>query len=121
EKWNADRGRHRYFEDLEHPINFNFGGIAGGAWPSSVPAWCEFVVRAALYPGTTAEQAWTELQECLAGLGTGSAPITAVAVKTGFFSEGYVLEPGSEAEALLERTHEQVFGTRLESFTTPGY
>ncbi|MGW6174241.1 ArgE/DapE family deacylase [Arthrobacter sp. NPDC055138] len=121
EKWNADRGQHRFFEDLEHPINFNFGQIAGGDWPSSVPAWCEFDVRAAIYPGISAEQAWTELQECLARLGTGPAAIHAVATRTGFFSEGYVLEPGSEAEDLLESTHLRAFGTGLGSFTTPGY
>jgi acetylornithine deacetylase len=121
EKWNADRGSHPYFEDLDHPINFNFGGIAGGDWPSSVPAWCEFDVRAALYPGTPAEEAWAELQECLARLGGGDSPITAVATKSGFFSEGYVLEPGSEAEVLLEQTHRRVYGRELESFTTPGY
>ena len=121
EKWNADRGSHPYFENLDHPINFNFGGIAGGDWPSSVPAWCEFDVRAALYPGTTAEQAGAELQECLAVLGRGNSPITAVATRTGFFSEGYVLEPGSEAEVLLEQTHRRVYGRELESFTTPGY
>ena len=121
EKWNADRGSHRYFENLDHPINFNFGSIAGGDWPSSVPAWCEFDVRAALYPGITAEAAWTELQDCLAQLAGGEVPISAVATKTGFFSEGYVLEPGSEAEALLERTHRHVYGRELESFTTPGY
>ncbi|TJY69549.1 ArgE/DapE family deacylase [Arthrobacter sp. CAU 1506] len=121
EKWNADRGQHRFFEDLEHPINFNFGQIIGGDWPSSVPAWCEFDVRAAIYPGIPAEQAWNEVQQCLAQLQTGPAPINAVATKTGFFSEGYVLEPGSEAESLLESTHQQVFGTELGSFTTPGY
>jgi acetylornithine deacetylase len=121
EKWNADRGQHRYFEDLDHPINFNFGGIQGGDWPSSVPAWCEFDVRAAIYPGIPAEQAWAELQDCLASLGRGPDPINAVGVKTGFFSEGYVLEPGSAAEAMLERTHEQVYGSELKSFTTPGY
>ncbi|MFT4470617.1 ArgE/DapE family deacylase [Arthrobacter sulfonylureivorans] len=121
EKWNADRGQHRFFEDLEHPINFNFGQIVGGDWPSSVPAWCEVDVRAAIYPGIPAEQAWNEVQQCLAQLQTGPAPINAVATKTGFFSEGYVLEPGSDAESLLESTHEQVFGTELGSFTTPGY
>src|SRR6185312_8442922 len=83
--------------------------------------WCEFDVRAAIYPGIPAEQAWTELQECLAQLRTGPTPIHAVATQTGFFSEGYVLEPGSEAESLLESTHRQVFGTKLGSFTTPGY
>ena len=121
EKWNTERTNHRYFEDLDHPINFNFGGIVGGDWPSSVPAWCEFDVRAAVYPGISADRAWTELQECLANLGSGEKPINAVPTKTGFFAEGYVLEPGSEAEAVLERTHAQVFGAELDSFTTPGY
>jgi acetylornithine deacetylase len=120
-KWNLERFSHPYFEDLEHPINFNFGGIVGGDWPSSVPAWCEFDVRAAIYPGITAEEAWTELQECLAGLATGDAPIDAVPTRTGFFAEGYVLEPGSDAESLLEAAHERVFGAPLGSFTTPGY
>jgi len=121
EKWNTEQANHRYFEDLVHPINFNFGGIIGGDWPSSVPAWCEFDVRAAVYPGISADQAWTELQECLKNLGDGEQPIAAVPTKTGFFAEGYVLEPGSEAEAVLERIHAQVFGTELDSFTTPGY
>lgn len=57
----------------------------------------------------------------LAHLGSGPDPVKAVGVKTGFFSEGYVLDPGSEAEAMLGRTHAQVFGRQLESFTTPGY
>lgn len=121
EKWNADRGGHPYFEHLEHPINFNFGGIAGGDWPSSVPAWCEFDVRAAIYPGISADSAWAELEECLAGLSRGPGPINAVPTKTGFFSEGYVLEPGSDAENLLEQTHRRVFDADLQSFTTPGY
>ncbi|MDJ0319524.1 ArgE/DapE family deacylase [Pseudarthrobacter sp. PS3-L1] len=120
-KWNAEREAHRHFEDVEHPINFNFGGIAGGDWPSSVPAWCEFDVRAAIYPGIAAKDAWAELQACLAQLGTGPSPIKAVGIKTGFFAEGYVLEPGSDAENLLSRTHEKVFGVELKSFTTPGY
>lgn len=121
EEWNAERARHRWFEDLAHPINFNFGGIAGGDWPSSVPAWCEFDLRAAVYPGVPAERAWAAIEERLARLGTGSAPIRAVATRTGFFAEGYVLEPGSAAEQLLGRTHRAVFDAELESFTTPGY
>ena len=119
--WNSERFGHRCFEDLEHPINVNFGGIVGGDWPSSVPAWCEFDVRAAVYPGTPAEKAWAELQECLAGLAFGKTPIHAVATRTGFFAEGYVLEPGSDAEALLGEAHRRVFGGPLASFTTPGY
>ena len=39
----------------------------------------------------------------------------------GFFVEGYVLEPGSEAEAVLARAHQAATGKPLESFTTVAY
>lgn len=39
----------------------------------------------------------------------------------GFFAEGYILEPGSTAEAVLARSHQQVFSAPLQSFVTPGY
>jgi acetylornithine deacetylase len=123
EKWNAQKGDHRYFEDLDHPINFNLGTIRGGDWPSSVPAWCDIEVRAALYPGVTAASAWAEITEALVAIetdGDGNT-ITATATRTGFFSEGYVLEEGSDAEKVLAQSHETVFGSQLESFTTPGY
>ncbi|WP_026545533.1 ArgE/DapE family deacylase [Arthrobacter sp. 35/47] len=117
-KWNADQGSHRHFEDLDHPINFNIGMISGGDWPSSVPSWCEFDVRAALYPGVSAADAWEEIQECLRNTGAGAS---VQAERTGFFSEGYVLEEGSDAEAVLASAHRDVFGAELQSFTTPGY
>jgi acetylornithine deacetylase len=117
-KWNANRGSHRYFEDVDHPINFNIGMISGGDWPSSVPSWCDFDVRAALYPGISAADAWDEIQECLRITGAGGA---VSAERTGFFSEGYVLKEGSDAEAALASAHQDVFGSALQSFTTPGY
>jgi acetylornithine deacetylase len=122
-EWNAERARHPHFEHLDHPINFNIGQISGGDWPSSVPAWCEFELRAALYPGMTADEAWARILEQLAiaeaALGTADATVTAE--KTGFYAEGYVLEEGSDAERLLGETHEAAFGSPLDSFTTPGY
>jgi acetylornithine deacetylase len=117
-KWNADKGSHPHFEDVDHPINVNIGMISGGDWPSSVPSWCEFDVRAALYPGISASDAWDEIQECLRTTGAGAS---VAAERTGFFSEGYVLEEGSDAEAVLASAHRDVFGSALQSFTTPGY
>lgn len=116
EAWNSEKDSHRYFEDLEHPINFNFGGIQGGDWPSSVPAWCEVDVRAAVYPGVTADDAWQQIQDCLHAT---ELPLTAE--KTGFYSEGYILEEGSDAEETLAAAHRNAFGSELQSFTTPGY
>ena len=122
--WNDRKGEHPYFEDLDHPINFNFGEIRGGDWPSSVPAWCELQVRVATYPGAKADDAWAEIVDCLAEVGAeaSSAPrFDAELTPNGFYADGYVLEPGSAAEELLERTHSAAFGTELTSFTTPGY
>lgn len=44
-----------------------------------------------------------------------------VLTPNGFYADGYVLVPGSDAEELLERTHRNAFGRDLTSFTTPGY
>ncbi|MBP2368549.1 ArgE/DapE family deacylase [Pseudonocardia parietis] len=120
DRWNRRKGEHRYFADVERPINFNFGVINGGDWPSSVPARCTFTVRAAIYPGTPAAQAWAEIQEVLAK-SEASLGLPVAATPSGFFAEGYVLEEGSAAEDVLARSHERVFGSVLESFTTPGY
>jgi acetylornithine deacetylase len=120
QSWNAEKHAHRFFEDLEHPINFNVGVISGGDWPSSVPAWCEFHVRAALYPGTSAEVAWKQITECLRRSETRGIS-RVLAERTGFYSEGYSLDEGSDAEGVLSRSHRRAFGADLESFTTPGY
>jgi acetylornithine deacetylase len=39
----------------------------------------------------------------------------------GFQAEGYVLQPGSEAEAVLARAHETAIGSPLKTFTSPSY
>lgn len=123
-EWNDEKGQHRYFEDLEHPINFNIGQINGGDWPSTVPPWCEFDVRAAIYPGMSANQARERIEQTLADavqadprLGGDMPEIT----YTGFYAEGYVLEEGSDAEKTLRQCHHTAFNSELQSFTTPGY
>lgn len=121
-EWNRRKDEHRYFSGTDHPINFNVGVIHGGDWPSSVPAQCTFTVRAALYPGNSAADAWAEIRATLARSAAAiDLPDAVVATPSGFFAEGYVLEEGSDAEAVLARSHERVFGGALESFTTPGY
>lgn len=122
-RWNAKRAEHEYFGDLEHPINFNVGGISGGDWPSSVPAWCELEVRIAIYPGQSVDAAWDDIEAALDAASerpelAGSRP---VATRTGFNAEGYVLEPGSDAEAVLSAAHRHVFDGELDTLTTPGY
>lgn len=123
-EWNAQAGEHPYFEALEHPINFNVGKIAGGDWASSVPAWCSFDVRAAIYPGTGPRDAAADIEACLrtACQGHGFLANNPPEVEyNGFLAEGYVLEPGSDAEATLARAHRTSVGKALESVTTPAY
>lgn len=123
ERWNEQRKEQPHFEDLDHPINFNLGGISGGDWPSSVPAWCELQVRAAIYPGMSADDAWEQIQDVLRSTVTDDSghPIEAVGERTGFYAEGYVLPEGTDAENVLRRAHETVFEEELRTFTTPGY
>jgi acetylornithine deacetylase len=123
-EWNGKHHCHRHFEHLEHPINFNIGKIQGGDWPSTVPPWCEFDVRAAIYPGTTANEARAQIEECIA-TASRSDPRLAASHPTvsfnGFYAEGYVLEEGSDAENVLRDCHKIAFDADLQSFTTPGY
>ncbi|WP_369745532.1 ArgE/DapE family deacylase [Paenarthrobacter sp. AMU7] len=123
QQWNDEKGGHRYFEDLDHPINLNVGKINGGDWGSTVPAWCDLDLRIALYPGVSPDDAWDTITGLLTGIRTDESgnPIHAEATKTGFYAEGYVLEEGSEAEQALRTSHKEVFGEELKSFTTPGY
>jgi acetylornithine deacetylase len=122
--WNARKAQERYFEREAHPINLNVGRIEGGDWASSVPAWCTLHCRIALYPGTDANAAAAQIEKAVAQFAR-TDPLLANnpprVTFNGFFAEGYALEPGSQAEAVLERSHMQATGAPLESFVTPGY
>ncbi|QIE44478.1 ArgE/DapE family deacylase [Pseudohalocynthiibacter aestuariivivens] len=122
--WNAEKGAHPHFEDEVHPINLNIGKIEGGDWASSVPSWCNIDCRVSIYPGQTAEDAARQITDRVAAFAqkdsflSNSPPRV---VFNGFYAEGYVLEPGSEAEAVLGRAHQSALGQPLKSFMTAGY
>jgi acetylornithine deacetylase len=123
-RWNAEHHRHRHFEAADHPINLNIGRISGGDWASSVPAWARIECRIALYPGTRAADAAAELTKAVADFAAGDAFLSQnppVVSFNGFMAEGYVLEEGSEAEAVLGRAHERAIGRPLTSFMSPSY
>ncbi len=123
-KWNAQAGEHPYFEALDHPININVGKIEGGDWASSVPAWCSFDVRTAIYPGVDPRDAAAEIEGCLLAASR-AHPFLANSLPeveyNGFFAQGYVLEEGSAAEATLSHAPAVSFSASLEFFVTPGY
>ncbi|MEY8829590.1 ArgE/DapE family deacylase [Sedimentitalea sp. XS_ASV28] len=122
--WNAEKGKHPHFEEEDHPINLNIGKIEGGDWASSVPSWCNIDCRVSIYPGRSAEDAGREICERIATFAQQDKFLSNNPPKivfNGFFAEGYVLEPGSDAEAVLGRAHEAAIGAPLKSFMTAGY
>ena len=122
-RWNERKGEYPWFADVEHPINLNVGKIAGGDWPSSVPAWCTFDVRVAIYPGQSIAEAKAEIEATIREAARANrflANSPPEITYHGFEAEGYVLEGGEEAVALLGRTHARVTGKPLEEIATTG-
>ncbi len=123
-EWNTRKAGRAHFENEHHPINLNIGRIEGGEWASSVPASCTVDCRIAIYPGTGAAEAAREIEQAVAAFARQDSFLAnnpPRVVFNGFFVEGYVLEPGSEAEAVLARAHQAATGKPLESFTTVAY
>ncbi|KAA2234953.1 ArgE/DapE family deacylase [Salinarimonas soli] len=123
-RWNEDRAGREHFEGEPHPINLNVGRIEGGDWASSVPAWCRLDCRISLYPGIAAADGARAIEEAVLAFSRADPFLANNPPRVtfnGFFAEGYVLAPGSEAEAVLGRAHETATGRALQSFMTAGY
>lgn len=121
---NTHHAAHRWFEDMPHPLNLNIGRIEGGDWASTVPAWCRFEARFGMFPGQNPQEVRAAVERCVAEAAGGIPGLANSPPRVswhGFFSEGYVLEPGSDAEAVLQQAHQTVFDAPLESFVTAGY
>ena len=121
---NTRKVGHEHFKDIAHPINLNIGKIEGGDWGSSVPCWCKVQCRFALYPGTSAKEAAREVESWISAFSRTDRYLANNPPRVtfnGFMAEGYVLEPGSEAEAVLGRAHHAATGEALQTFMTPAY
>lgn len=124
EAMNADKAGRAHFESEAHPINLNIGKIEGGDWGSSVPCWCKVQCRIAIYPGDTADATRRRIEDHVRAFARSDRYLANNPPRVafnGFLSEGYVLEPGSEAERILGKAHEAATGRPLESFMTAGY
>lgn len=120
EAWNARSSEVPHFEGIEHPFNFNVGTMHGGDWTSSVPDHAEFTLRAGFPPGHDVDSAWAEIRECI-DTAVASLPVlrgaSVTVAKTGFYADGYVLEPGSDAEAVLADAFHSAVGRDLGTRT----
>jgi acetylornithine deacetylase len=115
-RWNEPQRRHALYAGHSHPINLNVGKIAGGDWASSVPAWCVFDVRVALYPGQDMEEAKGEIEATIRDAARANrflANAPPEIVYNGFEAEGYVLTRDEAASAALRRAHALTGGAAL--------
>ncbi len=115
-RWNGPERRHPLYARHPHPINLNVGKIAGGDWASSVPAWCVFDVRVAIFPGQEITEAKREIEATIRDAARANrflANAPPEIVYNGFEAEGYVLSRDEDATAALRRAHEQSFGAPL--------
>lgn len=122
ERWNKPENHHPDYGHNHHPLNLNIGKMQGGDWASSVPAWCVFDVRMAIFPGQDIEAAKADIEKTLrdaaakqAFLRDNEPQIT----YNGFLAEGYALsedtsEGAAKAISMLDTAHQHVTGKALD-------
>ncbi len=123
ERWNEATQKHPAFAHVDHPINLNVGRIEGGDWPSSVPAWCSFDVRVAVYPDQDLAQARQEIEDCLRRAAQQNCFLANAPPEIlyhGFQAEGYVLTGAQAAEQILASAHAAAYGAPLEELVATG-
>jgi acetylornithine deacetylase len=121
EEWNSRRTAYPLYGTVEHPINLNIGKIVGGDWPSSVPAWCTFDGRIAIYPGQDIAEAKREIEQTILAAAKHNRFLENFPPKVtyhGFEAEGYVLTGAEEPVSMLKAAHNSAFGCELEEIAT---
>ncbi|MGI4952470.1 MAG: ArgE/DapE family deacylase [Janthinobacterium lividum] len=110
-----------WFGGISDPIKFNPGVIRGGDWASSTPAWCEVDCRISLLPGWSLEEQRRGILDCVSAAARADnflANNPPEVEWNGFQADGYVLEPGTDAERALAAAHEQAFGAPMQARTS---
>ncbi|MDB5316590.1 MAG: putative peptidase family protein [Rhodospirillales bacterium] len=113
---NEEARSHAWFGAVRDPIKFNPGIIRGGDWASSTPAWCEVDCRIGLLPGDDVGEAMAAVQRVVTEAARGDnflANHPPTLNFHGFRAEGFVQEPGTEAEGVLAAAHASVHGDTM--------
>lgn len=113
QRLNAEAKHHAWYGAIPNPIKFNPGIIRGGDWASSTPAWCEVDCRIGLLPGTDVAEAMAGIERTVRDAARGDRFLSNNPPEIdfhGFRADGFVLEPGSDAEKILAAAHAQIHG-----------
>jgi len=113
-EFNEEAKSHPWFSHIENPVRCSVGKINGGDWLGSVPAWCEIECRLSVLPGHSLESVRARVTQAVRSCAEGidAARIPEVSW-IGFQADGHVFEPGSDAEAVLAKVHEDILGAAL--------
>ena len=112
-EWNARAEGHPHLGGVTHPLNFNPGIVAGGDWPSSVPAWCDVSCRMGLMPGTEVADAQAEIEARVAEIASAHPFLRDAPPEVewnGFLAEGWTLQGAEREEAVFAEAHRAVLG-----------
>ncbi len=120
-RWNASENRPGDYAHMDHALNLNIGKIKGGDWTSSVPAWCVFDVRMAIFPGQSIDAAKAEIEQVILDAARENDYLRNALpeiVYHGFHAEGYALSQDSSENAAtaieaLGKAHETATGETL--------
>ena len=95
------------------PVGGELCAIRGGDWASSTPAWCEVDCRIGLLPGTEVADAMAGIERAVRDAARTDRFLSNNPPEIdfhGFRADGFVLEPGSDAEKTLAAAHAQIHG-----------
>lgn len=118
DEWNARKGDHPVYKHHPHPVRVNLGKLSGGDWVSSVPAKARMEVRLGALEGVPLADVRAEIVARVAEACAADPYLSQHPPKLtwhGHMTEGYVLEEGSEIEAVMGHAHEAVFGEKVTS------
>ena len=107
------------YRDIDHPFNLNIGAIAGGNWPSSVPAFSEMEGRIGFPPGMTANDIMQRVSHCIDQAclkDPAFAEERPVLRFHGFRSEGHLVDTGNPGIELLSQCHLSLTGADPEPY-----
>ncbi len=109
DRWNEERTAQPFFDEVENPAALTIGTISGGEWIASVPSCCRFEGRIGFYPGDDPQERVKEFEAFVAKAAAEDPLVQRcpepIVEWVGVTHAGYILPPGSDAEALLAEAH----------------
>lgn len=107
--WNEERTTRPLFDEVENPAALTIGTIHGGEWIASVPSCCRFEGRIGFYPGDDPQDRVREFETFVARAAMEDPLVQRcpepIVEWVGVTHAGYILQPGSDAEAVLAEAH----------------